>query len=133
MSFGNVVGGDFMVVRPLNRGSMGALYVAEQLSTAHHRALKVLRREYVSDETLFKRFEREAQMAAKIPSANANEARRESRVLMTVFLCPPPVQQACRLAERAVARRGAAKARARSSRSQGRSRSRSWPSAPHLW
>ncbi len=68
VSFGNVVGGDFMVVRPLNRGSMGALYVAEQLSTAHHRALKILRREYVSDETLFKRFEREAQMAAKIPS-----------------------------------------------------------------
>ena len=68
VSFGSVVGGDFMVVRPLSRGSMGALYVAEQLSTARHRALKVLRREYVSDETLFKRFEREAQMAAKIPS-----------------------------------------------------------------
>src|SRR5690348_8983074 len=66
--FGSVVGGDFMVVRPLNRGSMGALYVAEQLSTASHRALKILRREYVSDEPLFERFEREAQMAAKIPS-----------------------------------------------------------------
>jgi serine/threonine protein kinase len=66
--FGNVIGNDFMVVRPLSRGSMGALYVAEQLSTASHRALKLLRREYVSDETLFKRFEREAQMAAKIPS-----------------------------------------------------------------
>jgi eukaryotic-like serine/threonine-protein kinase len=66
--YGTVVGGDYMVVRPLGRGSMGALYVAEQLSTAHHRALKVLRREYIADDTLFKRFEREAQMAAKIPS-----------------------------------------------------------------
>ena len=66
--FGTVVGGDFMIVRPLSRGSMGALYVAEQLSTASHRALKILRHEYVSDQTLFKRFEREAQMAAKIPS-----------------------------------------------------------------
>jgi serine/threonine protein kinase len=66
--FGAVVGGDYMIVRPLGRGSMAAVYVAEQLSTAHHRALKVLRREYVSDVTLFKRFEREAQMAAKIPS-----------------------------------------------------------------
>jgi eukaryotic-like serine/threonine-protein kinase len=66
--FGHVVGSDFMVVRPLNRGSMGALYVAEQLSTASHRALKLLHHSYVSDETLFKRFEREAQMAAKIPS-----------------------------------------------------------------
>lgn len=66
--FGAVVGGDYMVVRPLRRGSMGVLYVAEQLSTSSNRALKLLRREYVSDETLFKRFEREAQMAAKIPS-----------------------------------------------------------------
>jgi serine/threonine protein kinase len=66
--YGTVVGNDFMVVRPLNRGSMGALYVAEQLSTASLRALKVLRREYVSDPTLYKRFEREAQVAAKIPS-----------------------------------------------------------------
>jgi serine/threonine protein kinase len=66
--FGTVVGNDYMVVRPLNRGSMGALYVAEQLSTASHRALKILRREYVSDPTLYKRFEREAQVAARIPS-----------------------------------------------------------------
>lgn len=66
--FGTVVGGDYMIVRPLGRGSTGALYVAEQLSTAGHRALKILRREFVSDETLYKRFEREAQMAARIPS-----------------------------------------------------------------
>jgi eukaryotic-like serine/threonine-protein kinase len=66
--YGTVVGNDYMVVRPLNRGSMGALYVAEQLSTASMRALKVLRREYVSDPTLYKRFEREAQVAARIPS-----------------------------------------------------------------
>jgi serine/threonine protein kinase len=57
-----------MIVRPLGRGATGALYVAEQLSTAGHRALKVLRREYTRDPTLFKRFEREAQMAARIPS-----------------------------------------------------------------
>ncbi len=66
--YGTVVGNDYMVVRPLSRGSMGALYVAEQLSTASHRALKVLRREYVRDPTLYKRFEREAQVAARIPS-----------------------------------------------------------------
>jgi serine/threonine protein kinase len=66
--YGTVVGGEFMVLRPLSRGSMGALYVAEQLSTSGHRALKVLRREYISDPTLYKRFEREAQVAAKIPS-----------------------------------------------------------------
>ena len=68
VAYGTVVGNDFMIVRPLNRGSMGALYVAEQLSTASLRALKILRRDYVSDATLYKRFEREAQVAAKIPS-----------------------------------------------------------------
>jgi serine/threonine protein kinase len=66
--YGTVVGNDFMVLRPLGRGSMGALYVVEQLSTTGTRALKVLRPEYVSDVTLYKRFEREAQVAAKIPS-----------------------------------------------------------------
>jgi serine/threonine protein kinase len=68
VKYGTVVGNDYMVVRPLNRGSMGALYVAEQLSTASMRALKILRKEYVSDATLYKRFEREAQVAARIPS-----------------------------------------------------------------
>ena len=71
--FGTVVGNDYMIVRPLRRGTMGALYVAEQLSTAMPRALKLLRREYVSDETLFKRFEREAQMAARIPSEHVTQ------------------------------------------------------------
>src|SRR4051794_18428601 len=71
--YGTVVGGDFMVVRPLRRGSMGAVYVAEQLSTAVHRAIKVLRYEYVADETLFKRFEREAQIGAKIASEHVTQ------------------------------------------------------------
>ena len=66
--YGTVVGNDYMVVRPLKKGAMGAVYVVEQLSTSGMRALKILRGEYVSDETLYKRFEREAQMAAKIPS-----------------------------------------------------------------
>lgn len=71
--FGTVVGGDYMVVRPLRRGSAGALYVAEQLSTSQHRALKIMHSAYVSDKTLFKRFEREAQMAARIPSEHVTQ------------------------------------------------------------
>jgi serine/threonine protein kinase len=66
--FGTVVGRDFMVQRLLRKGAMGAVYIAEQLSTSQRRAVKILRREYVADDTLFKRFEREAQMAARIPS-----------------------------------------------------------------
>jgi len=66
--YGTVIGGDFMIIRPLRRGSMGAVYVAEQLSTAVPRALKIMRYDYVRDETLYKRFEREAQVCARIAS-----------------------------------------------------------------
>jgi serine/threonine protein kinase len=66
--YGTVVGNDYMVQRPLSRGSMGAVYVAEQLSTTRLRALKILRREYISDNTLYKRFEREVQVSSRIPS-----------------------------------------------------------------
>jgi eukaryotic-like serine/threonine-protein kinase len=66
--YGTVVGNEYMVLQPLSRGSTAALYVAEQLSTSSHRALKVLRPECVSDPTLYRRFEREAQVAARIPS-----------------------------------------------------------------
>lgn len=65
---GTVVGNDYMVQRPLSRGSMGAVYVAEQLSTTRLRALKILRRDYVSDATLYKRFEREVAVTSQIPS-----------------------------------------------------------------
>jgi serine/threonine-protein kinase len=66
--FGTVVGGDYMVVRPLRRGGSGAVYVAEQLSTAVHRALKILHPDYVRSDELYKRFEREAQVGARIGS-----------------------------------------------------------------
>jgi serine/threonine-protein kinase len=71
--YGTVVGRDFMVLRLLRKGSMGAVYIAEQLSTSGQRALKLLRREYAADDTLFKRFEREAQMAARIPSEHVTQ------------------------------------------------------------
>lgn len=71
--YGTVVGRDFMILRLLRKGSMGAVYIAEQLSTSGQRALKLLRREYVADDTLFKRFEREAQMAARIPSEHVTQ------------------------------------------------------------
>ena len=68
VAYGTVVGNDYMVQRPLSRGSMGAVYVVEQLSTTRPRALKILRREYISDTTLYKRFEREVQVSSRIPS-----------------------------------------------------------------
>jgi serine/threonine-protein kinase len=57
-----------MVVRLLSRGSTSSVYVAEQLSTAANRALKILNGDYVANDTLYKRFEREAHLAARIRS-----------------------------------------------------------------
>src|ERR1051325_474709 len=71
--YGTVIGRDFMVQRLLRKGAMGAVFIAEQLSTPQNRAGKLLRREYVADDTLFKRFEREAQMAARIPSEHVTQ------------------------------------------------------------
>lgn len=42
LASGSVFAGDFRIVRPLAEGGMGAVYVAEQLSTGRQRALKVM-------------------------------------------------------------------------------------------
>ena len=63
-----IVGGDFRIVRPLGAGGMGAVYVAEQLSTGSLRALKVLHRDLAADETELQRFLGEARLASSIPS-----------------------------------------------------------------
>ena len=39
---GAIFAGDFRVVKHLSAGGMGAVYVVEQLSTAKHRALKLM-------------------------------------------------------------------------------------------
>ncbi len=65
---GTLFGGDFRVVRPLRVGGMGAVYVAEQLSTSTLRALKVMQGELVADPGLRERFEQEARVGARIES-----------------------------------------------------------------
>jgi eukaryotic-like serine/threonine-protein kinase len=63
-----IVGGDYRVVRPLGAGGMGAVYVAEQLSTGSLRALKILHRDLAADEAELQRFLNEARLTARIPS-----------------------------------------------------------------
>ncbi len=65
---GTVVAGDFRVVRALKEGGMGAVYVAEQMSTGARRALKLLHPQYVQDDAMRRRFEQEARAAARIES-----------------------------------------------------------------
>src|SRR6188768_1151644 len=65
---GTVIGGDFAVVRPLDEGGMGAIYIVEQRSTGKTRALKVMHREIAADPDLQRRFEQEARIGARIKS-----------------------------------------------------------------
>src|SRR5262245_48171552 len=65
---GLVVGNDFRIVRPLSSGGMGAVYVAEQISTGKPRALKLMHTTLVTDPKLRERFEQEARVGALIAS-----------------------------------------------------------------
>ncbi len=65
---GTVVGGEFRVVRPLSAGGMGAVYVAEQLSTGQLRALKVMHPALVQEPRLRDRFAQEARVGSHIAS-----------------------------------------------------------------
>ena len=65
---GQIVGGDFRIIRPLSAGGMGQVFVAEQISTGAQRALKAIHRELVNQPSLRQRFEQEARVVARIPS-----------------------------------------------------------------
>lgn len=70
---GSVVGGDFRVVSKLDEGGMGAVYVAEQLSTGKRRALKLMHGGIVTDSGARRRFEQEARVGARISSEHVVE------------------------------------------------------------
>lgn len=65
---GTIVAGDFRIERALNEGGMGAVYVAEQISTGSMRALKVIRAELLHQQKLRQRFEQEAKVTSRIAS-----------------------------------------------------------------
>ena len=73
LSPGAVFGGDFRVVEPLGTGGMGAVYVAEQLSTGKRRAVKVMHPSLVADAKLRERFVQEARVGALIESDHVVE------------------------------------------------------------
>lgn len=62
--------GDFQLLREIGRGGMGIVYEAEQLSLARRVAVKVLRNAALPDDARVKRFEREAQAAARLHHTN---------------------------------------------------------------
>ncbi len=72
---GTLFAGDYRVVRPLQTGGMGALFVVDQLSTGKQRALKLMHRELVGDPSSRQRFEQEARVGSRIASEHVVEVQ----------------------------------------------------------
>lgn len=70
---GTVFAGDYRIVRAMSAGGMGAVYVAEQISTGKQRAMKVMLPQLVADPALRKRFEQEARIGSLIESEHVVE------------------------------------------------------------
>ena len=62
--------GDYRLLGEIGRGGMGIVYEAEQISLRRHVAVKVLPKQALLDERHLRRFEREAQTAAKLHHTN---------------------------------------------------------------
>jgi eukaryotic-like serine/threonine-protein kinase len=70
---GDIFAGDFRIERPLAAGGMGAVYVAEQLSTGRRRALKLMLPSIVASPRTRERFAQEARVASQIHSDHVVE------------------------------------------------------------
>src|SRR5678809_710876 len=75
MSFepGTLFAGDYRVVKPLNKGGMGAVFVVQQLSTGKLRALKMMHSSLVYDPPSRAKFEQEARVGSRIASEHVVE------------------------------------------------------------
>ncbi|WP_194815767.1 protein kinase domain-containing protein [Nocardia sp. XZ_19_385] len=69
LTFGTVFAG-YQIERPLGRGGMGTVYAARHPRLPRQIALKLLNRDLYADETARLRFEREADVAARLDHPN---------------------------------------------------------------
>jgi eukaryotic-like serine/threonine-protein kinase len=70
---GTVLAGDFRLLEPLSSGGMGAVFVAEQLSTGRRRAVKVMHAGLLDSQSLRERFQREARIGSLVSSDHVVE------------------------------------------------------------
>lgn len=71
---------DLRILRPLGRGSVASVYLANEAALDRLVAVKVLRPKGGRDETVRRRFEREARAAARIGHPNVTAVHRVGRL-----------------------------------------------------
>ena len=67
---GRILEDKYQILEEIGKGAMGRVYRARHLRIGHDVVVKVLRKQFVADETALLRFRREAQAAAQIHHAN---------------------------------------------------------------
>ena len=67
---GKILGDRYKIIENIGNGGMATVYKAEDKILKRNVAVKILRDEFTTDEEFIKRFEGEAQSAAKLTHAN---------------------------------------------------------------
>src|SRR5689334_487464 len=65
---GRVLDGRYRVLRPLDAGQMGRVYVAEQIALGRNVAVKILHEDAALDDVAIARFVREVKVIARLRS-----------------------------------------------------------------
>jgi serine/threonine protein kinase len=76
--------GQYQIVERLGRGGMADVYKAFHPGLAVHRALKVIRPEFVGEAGFKERFQREAQAVAALRHPNTARVRKRPPVPLNV-------------------------------------------------
>ena len=67
---GKVLGGRYEIINKIGNGGMATVYRATDLVLKRYVAVKILRDEFTTDEEFIRRFETEAQSAARLTHPN---------------------------------------------------------------
>lgn len=78
--------GQYQLVRCINRGGMGVVYEAKQISTSEPVALKMLRHRFIYDDQMQSRFDQEAKLLAGLLHPNIVSLRDHFLAYRTRFL-----------------------------------------------
>jgi len=67
---GMILGGRYRIARLIGSGGMANVYLATDMSSGIHVAIKILKSEFAADEEFIKRFDTEAKAASSLSHPN---------------------------------------------------------------